>query len=127
MTNIGVLQGDLNYAPINQEHFAVSIDPTVSFSFIAGTTATYVWLPVLADVIKTEKVTVTLSGRVGQLFVSGFNADNLGIEDSGTMTGVGAAIRLRVSDKLSLMPEFHVVQWPGVDARLYTVSLGFIF
>jgi len=127
LANIGMIQGDLNWAPINGDRFALSIDPTLSVVMGPGVTATYLWLPLLADVVKTDRATVTLSARIGQFFANDVDDDLISLETSGVLTGAGIGIRLRLSDRLSIMPELHVVQSPIDDVRLYTVSLGFLF
>ena len=93
----------------------------------SGDTAVQDGFEVLVDVLKTDSVTVTLSARIGQVFVSELTGDELGLEGPGSLTGFGAAFKLSLSDNLSIMPEFHVVLTEDSAPVIYTLSLGFLF
>ncbi|MFQ5505728.1 MAG: hypothetical protein ACE5F1_13160, partial [Planctomycetota bacterium] len=92
---------------------------------------TYLWLPVLADVINTEDLTLTLAFKTGKLFVASLDPSNrIGVQASGTLIGFGAGLKIRIWDRFALMPEFNIVspRSSGVaDDEIYTVSLGLIF
>lgn len=133
VTSFSMIQADLNYALILNEEFALSVDPTIAFLPLGGPLATYLWLPVLADVYTSEKLTLTLSGRVGHLFLSDSgnldDDDDIGLDGATGLWGIGIGMRHRLSDKLTLMPELHAV-FPTEDVGadvLYSFSVGFLF
>jgi len=131
VTSFSMIQADLNYALILNEDFALSVDPTIAFLPLGGLLATYLWLPVLADVYTSENLTLTLSGRVGHLFLSDTEGpdDDIGLDEATGLWGIGIGMRHRLSDKLTLMPELHAV-FPTEDVGadvLYSFSVGFLF
>lgn len=131
ITGFSMYQADLNAALILSDDFVLSVDPTISTLPLGSFGITYLWLPVLADVINTEDLTLTLAFKTGKLFVASLDPSNrIGVQASGTLIGFGAGLKIRIWDRFALMPEFNIVspRSSGVaDDEIYTVSLGLIF
>ncbi|QDV09554.1 hypothetical protein Poly30_51120 [Planctomycetes bacterium Poly30] len=130
ITNLGILGIDVNYAVLLTEDQALSIDPTVEFTY-----GTYLWLPILWDFHQTENLTLTGSIRGGRYWPSQDNAgkDYLldDLEADVWLYGPGLAAKIRLNDSVSLAPEVRVL-WAdreGVSTSppLVSVSLGLIF
>ena len=109
LSSFSTLQVDLTYALILKDDLARSVDPTVAVLPIAGSLVSYLWLPVLVDVITTDDVPVTLSVRWGVASIDGISSNDIGLEESTPFVGGGIGVRHRLSEKLTLMPEFHVL------------------
>ncbi len=126
---------DLNLAVVNREHFAVSIDPSVSpFYFGSGDNAAWsVWAfaPVLVDVISAGPVTLTLSGKYAVWYIG--STDESGSESTTSQwAGGGALLKLRVGERFAIMPEINVLtpieeEARELDVLLWSGTLGFSF
>ena len=132
-------QVDLNYAFVNNPRFAASVDPTFSVSFAAGDfgpiddaqgTFGAVGLPLLADVVRTDSVTLTLALKPSWVFGDDIEPDNaLGIE-TGFLLGASVGVRIQLSEGFALLPEFSFAKPMESDIDdhyLYTATLGFVF
>lgn len=123
-----VLQADLNYALVLRDDFVLSVDPTLAVLPVADILIGYAFLPVMVDVLHTERTTLTLSARYGYLHVEDLDDDDFGFDESLPLLGFGASLRWQVAPDLALMPEFQVL-FPaddlGSDERFYALSLGF--
>lgn len=129
ITNLGTLALDANYAILMTEDQAVSIDPTVEFSF-----GTYAWLPVLWDFYRSETMTLTAAARGGRYWLDldedeDFLLDEL--EADAWLYGGGLAGRIKLTESLDLAPELRVI-WVDSDdtslrSPLVSFSLGLIF
>lgn len=127
---LSMVHADLNYALILTDDFVLSIDPTVAVLPVTSSLVSYLWLPVLADVVTTDDLTLTLSARYGYLSVDDIGDNDLGINGSTGLYGAGIGLRYRISERLWLLPEFHVLQSveDSIDSTtLYTFTLGLGF
>ena len=130
--NAGALfQADLNYALIQTNSFALSVDPTVAVQPSPLGLATYVWLPILADVYSTEQLTVKVSGRWGHLNIDGTDDDDFFDYDESTgFYGFGLGVRYESASGKIWMPELSLLvplDDDFEDDHLLTFSLGFVF
>ena len=131
VASLTMLQADLNYAFLQTDNLAVSIDPTVSVLPVAGAFVSYLWLPVLADVWTTDEMTLTLSARYGYVSARDIEADDdLGINGSTPLWGGGIGLRYRINQRVAIVPELHVLfaDHGSIDGEaLYSLTLGFVF
>jgi hypothetical protein len=131
VSNLSMLHVDLNYALVMNDQFTLSVDPTISLVPTADSLVSYVCLPILADVVRTENMTVTLSARYGYFFLDDLadSDDGFGLHESTPLVGFGIGLRLRTGG-ITWMPEIHLIQGTDDsidDNTLYAVSLGFVF
>lgn len=130
IASLSMLQADMNYAFIQTDNWVVSVDPTVSILPVSGALVSYVWLPVLADVITTDDLTLTLSARCGYVSARDIGDNDLGINGSASLWGGGVGLRYRLNERLAIMPEVHVLYSndSSIDGEvLYSFTLGFVF
>ena len=127
-SSLSMLQVDLNYAVVLNDRFALSIDPTLAVLPIAGISMYQVLVPVLADVITSDRFTLTLSIKPGRVAVHDTDDDNdIGIEASSGLLGYGIGAKWRVNDSLTLFPEFAAVELLKYHETLYTLSVAVLF
>ena len=131
-----LVTADVNVALILQDNFALSLDPTVGLLYFSIDDATFIWLsgllPVLADVVKTDGMTVVAGAKVGYIYISA--SDSNGDEEiSGSGDGftLGATVgaKFRLSKNFAIMPSFDILTPTEAlgDGFIYNVALGFHF
>lgn len=130
-TSLATYALDVNVALVLTDSFALSVDPTVAVSPIGVGLVSYFWLPVLADVVSTPDFTLTLALRPGYVHVDDVGLEDLdfGIDASASLLGAGIAARIRLTDRLSLVPEVSAT-WlseSAADEGIYAVSLGLVW
>jgi len=132
ISNFSMLHADLNYALVMNDDFVLSVDPTISVIPVGDSLVSYVCLPILVDVVRTEDMTVTLSARYGYFSLDGYadsDEDDFGLTESTPLVGFGIGLRLRAGG-ITWMPELHMIQATddSIDSNtLYAFSLGFVF
>ncbi|MGM0559370.1 MAG: hypothetical protein ACQEVA_23505 [Myxococcota bacterium] len=128
---------DFNYAIVNEEKVAFSVDPYISISQLSGTLANdtttnliygVTSLNLLLDLKPSDMVTFTIGAKPGWLYALGnVNGDvDLG---TGFAAGGMAGIELRVNENFAIMPSADVLV-PIMDESsglLYSGSVGFKF
>ncbi len=90
-------------------------------------TVTYLWLPLLADVITTRAATVTIGARVGYAIFSG---ESSGQRDTaaGLLYGGMVGIKLRLAERFAVMPELDLLRGTAADTgTLYNAGIAFLF
>ena len=121
---------DGNYTVINEESFALSVDPYLSFTGISSNGATFVWgtalLNILADVVSTDVITVTLGLKPGALFVTG-SADGETDAVSGGVIGGMAGVKIQATEGFALMPSVDLLVPFEGGGVLYSGGVAFIF
>jgi hypothetical protein len=130
VSNLSMLHADLNYALVVKEDFVLSIDPTLSVLPTGDNLATFICLPILADIVRTENLTLTLSARYGYFALDRFEPgdDNFGLDESTPLVGFGVGARFRAMG-ITWMPELHMLQEAdsSIDADpLIAFSIGFV-
>ena len=130
--NAGALvQADLNYALIQNDSFALSVDPTIALQPSPIGVASYFWLPILADVYSDETMTVTVSGRWGRLNIDGTgDEDYFDIDQNTSFYGFGLGLRYESASGRIWIPELSAL-FPLEDEfeedSMLTFSLGLVF
>ena len=112
---------DFNYALVNDSAFAFSLDPGVYFNGV-GILWGHGFVNLLADVLKTERVTFSVGAKPGYWFAASAGATSPGFYAGGTAT-----LRLDLNDKLALTPGFDIVyplQNNQYNFAFYTISVG---
>lgn len=119
---------EANYAFVNDESFALSINPYLGFTRVGGDGESFTYgfalANILADVLKVDILTVTLGLKPGVFY--GFGG---GIFDATPMVGAMGGIDLQLTDDFSVMPSFDIML-PVTDfgsGYFYTGSLAFNF
>ncbi len=128
---------DFNYAIVNEDNIAFSVDPYVSISQLSGnvggdTSTNIVYgvasLNLLFDLKPSDMITFTIGAKPGWLYILG-NVD--GNVDLGTGFAAGgmAGIQLRVTENFAIMPSVDMLV-PIMDDNqglLYSGNVGFQF
>ena len=126
-----LIQADVNFALIQTDHFALSIDPIVAVLPAPDGFATYFWLPLFADVYTSEDLTVTISGRWGRFNIDGNGDDDFfNIDQSTSLYGFGIGVRYESADGKIWMPELSYLVPEDdefEDDNVLTFSMGFVF
>ena len=109
----------------------LSVNPGVNLIRFEGNdsslTFTYLWLPLLADVIQGKAATVTIGARVGYAIISGSGSGGSDMA-TGVLYGGMLGIKLRAGERFAIMPELDLIRGTGSDsATLYNAGVAFLF
>ena len=128
---------DFNLLVLDKPNLAISIDPGFTATYFgAGDARLFLgtlWLPVLFDVLTTEKITVTVGPRAG-LFFAGASSDDP--DDGGDvyadsmvdgMLGGMTGVKFQFTDRFYMMPEFDGVYEFRARYFWWTAALSFGF
>lgn len=120
---------DFNWALINNPDFALSLNPGVSYTGIgtaggdeSGGSAQFGTgvFNILADVVKTDNVTVTVGPKPGLIYIS----DGQETVTSGVLGGT-AGVSFQAAENFALEPWFDAIYNFEGNTLLYTAQLGF--
>ncbi len=124
---------DYNHAVINQENFALSLDPTLTIFYFSIDGESFFWmhtmLPVLADIVKTERIKLMAGAKVGYIYASVGSDDVEGASSDGLTLGGTVGAKFNLTQSFAVMPAFDVLlptEQFG-DVIIYNISLGFLF
>jgi hypothetical protein len=126
-----LVQADVNYALIQTDHFALSINPIVAALPSPDGLATYWWLPVLADVYTSDDLIVTISGRWGRFNLEVTDDDDFfNFSESTHFYAFGVGARYESASGQIWMPELSYLV-PLDDEfeedNVLSCSMGFVF
>ncbi len=127
---------DVNVALINTENFALSLDPGASaIYFGANNDSIFVgtfWLPVLADVVSTDVLTLTVGPKFGFMYASATVSDtssnsSASAVGTGWLLGGMAGLKFQFTERFGMMPELDVYTGQAMTGVLYHAGLAFLF
>ncbi|MBN2526586.1 MAG: hypothetical protein JXR76_09335 [Deltaproteobacteria bacterium] len=132
---------DFNVLLVDKPKFALSMDPAFTASyFAAGDSQVFIgtfWLPLLFDVVTTDKITVTIGPKPGFLVaaVSGGTDYEDGESDSDVysessadgMLGGMVGVKVQFTPRFHMMPEFNGVWEFKAQYFWWTAALSFGF
>jgi hypothetical protein len=124
---------DYNHAIINNDNFALSLDPTLTVLYFSFSGESFFWLnamlPVLADVVKTERIKVVAGAKAGYIYVSADSDDVDGASGDGFAVGGTVGAKFNLTESFAVMPAFDLLVPTEVfgDVLIYNISLGFLF
>lgn len=128
---------DVNYAVINQDNFAFSINPQFGITGLTSGEETAVlgsaFLNLLFDVVKTDSIILTLAAKPGLLFAGVTGNDFAGDFGTGFAPGAGVLAKFRLTEGFAIAPGFDIIIPTDVDGgevldvALFNFHLGLHF
>jgi hypothetical protein len=124
-------QADVNWAFARAASCTFALDPTIAIVSAFDTSATLLWLPLLADVYDDGRTSVTLAAKYGRIELEGVaDSDLVTIVESGSLLAFGVGVRVRTWKHVALMPELSAM-FPAFDGApgdpLYVLGLGIVW
>ncbi len=121
---------DSNWALVNRDSFALSLDPTVVGMFDrtggASTLFLLAWLPVLLDVISTDTFALTVGIKPG-ILTSVTLSDSAGTFPTVALLGFSLGAKFMVAENFGFLPEISAARGINDPVLTMSASLGLIF
>lgn len=103
---------DFNYAVLNEDAMVLSLNPYVSVTRLSAGSSSLTYgfagLNVLADVVSSDPVTLTVGLKPGWLYALGSGEDDSEF-GTGAVVGGMMGLRVKMGDTIAIMPNFDTL------------------
>jgi hypothetical protein len=125
------ITADFNYTLLDTGSFALSVDPAVRpyYFRVNRQDAFVLWafLPVIADLAKTESMVLTVNAKAAMSFAFNRFFSTAYPDDLIFYAGGGVGTKIKVGENGWIMPEFSMLYSFRANAMIWNVGVGFFF